>query len=94
MVQKKNEKYSINILRNPTTVKLLAQEIKAASDAYISKQLSEKEFRELILHFAINHGKKLFCSSGSLNPTVQNRIGSKRCELVELMIVGHQVSIF
>ncbi len=94
MVQNMNKKYEIDILRNPTTVKLLAQQIKAASDAYISRKIKEKEYRELILYYATYHGKKLFSASGSLNPTVVNRIGKKRCELVELMLRDFQISIF
>jgi len=94
MVQNMNKKYEIDILRNPTTVKLLAQQIKAASDAYISRKIKEKEYRELILYYATYHGKKLFSASGSLNPTVVNRIGKKRCGLVELMLRDFQISIF
>ncbi|AEV69236.1 TIGR04540 family protein [Acetivibrio clariflavus] len=93
MVQKRYKKYEIDILRNPKTVKLLAEQIKAASDAYISKQMNEKVFQELILLYATYHGKKLFSASGSLNPTVINRIGKKRCEVVELMLRDFQLSI-
>lgn len=93
MVQKQCEKSKTGILKNPTTVKLLAKEIIAASDAYIAKQMGEKEYRELIVHYATYHGKKLFSASGSINPTVKNRIGSKRCGLVEIMLQGFQVSI-
>ncbi|NMB96998.1 MAG: TIGR04540 family protein [Clostridiaceae bacterium] len=94
MVQNYNKKYEFDILKNPTTIKLLAQQIKAASDAYISKKMKEKDFRDLILYYATYHGKKLFSASGSLNPTVINRIGKKRCELVELMLKDFQISIF
>ena len=38
MVRKQVEKSSIGIIKNPTTVKLLAKEIITASDAYIAKQ--------------------------------------------------------
>jgi len=93
MVQKRAEKSEIGILRNPTTVKLLAKEIVAASDAYIAKQLGEREYRELIIYYATYHGKKLFSTNGSINPTVKNRIGSKRCGLVEVMLQGFQISI-
>ncbi len=94
MVQNNTKKYKIDILKNPTTIKLLAQQIKAASDAYISKKMKEEDFRELIFHYATYHGKKLFSASGSLNPTVINRIGKKRCELVELILKDFQLSIF
>ena len=50
MVRKQVEKSSIGIIKNPTTVKLLAKEIITASDAYIAKQMDEKQYRELILH--------------------------------------------
>jgi len=93
MVQKQGEKSKIGILRNPTTVKLLAKEIIVASDAYIAKQLDEREFREFIVYYATYHGKKLFSANGSINPTVKNRIGSKRCGLVKLMLQGLQISI-
>lgn len=93
MVRKQVEKSSIGIIKNPTTVKLLAKEIITASDAYIAKQMDEKQYRELILHYATYHGKKLFRADGSLNSTIQNRIGSKQCGLVELMLKGFQPSI-
>ncbi|MCR4437371.1 MAG: TIGR04540 family protein [Clostridiales bacterium] len=87
------ERYSL--LRNPTTVKMLAKQIIAASDDYISMTMGEKEYRELILHYARYHGKKLFSYSkpGELNPTIQNRIGKKRVQLVELMLNGFQTAI-
>ncbi|HHW47738.1 MAG TPA: TIGR04540 family protein [Clostridiaceae bacterium] len=94
MISNDNKKYEIEILKNPTTVKLLAQQIKAASDAYISRKMIEKDFRDLILYYATYHGKKLFSKSGNLNTTVVNRIGKKRCELVELMLRDFQISIF
>lgn len=94
MVRNQMEKSNIGIIKNPTTVKLLAKEIIAASDAYIAKQMDEKHYRELILHYAKYHGKKLFKADGSLNSTIKNRIGSKRCALVELMLEGYQFSIY
>jgi len=93
MVQKKSQKSKIGILRNPTTVKVLAKEIIVASDSYIAKQMDEKEYRELIVYYATYHGKKLFSNNGSLNPTIKDRIGSKRCYLVKLMLQGLQISI-
>lgn len=38
----------MNILKNPTTVKLLASQIISACDSYIALKMSEKQFRELI----------------------------------------------
>lgn len=79
-----------DILNNPTTVKLLATQIKLACDYYIARDISEKQFKELIFHYAANHGKKLFAVD-RINPTVVNRIGKRRLELVEIMLEGFQL---
>jgi uncharacterized protein (TIGR04540 family) len=93
MVQNQKEKTKIGPLRNPTNIKLLAREIILASDAYIAKKMDENEYRKLIVYYATYHGKKLFSLDGSLNPTVKDRIGKKRCGLVEAMLQGFQISI-
>ena len=82
----------MDILKNPTTVKLLANQIISACDSYISLKMPEKQFRELITHYASRHGKKLFSRDG-LNPTVATRIGKKRVELVKIMLSGFQTSL-
>ena len=69
----------MNILKSPTTVKLLAVQIIKACDGYISLELSEKQFRELLFHYASQHGTKLFSSKG-INPTIVNKIGKKRMD--------------
>lgn len=95
-MQNQQEKYKYDtILRNPTTVKMLAAQIILASDQYVSKKMPEKEYRELIIYFANHHGRKLFSYSNSknLNPTILNRIGKKRTALVELMLSGYQISL-
>ena len=84
------EVHSMNILKNPTTVKLLASQIILACDGYISLKMTEKQFRELITHYASQHGKKLFSKDG-LNPTVTIRIGKKRAELVNIILSGFQM---
>ena len=83
----------MDILKNPTTVKLLALQIITACDSYIALKMPEKQFRELIIHYASQHGKKLFSKDG-LNPTVAIRIGKKRVELVEIMLSGFQNRLF
>lgn len=82
----------LDVLRNPTTIKLLATQINLACDYYISKKISEKQLKELVFHYANKHGKKLFDANG-INPTIQNRIGKKRIELLELMLEGLQLTI-
>ena len=79
----------MEILKNPTTVKLLAAQISLACNDYIARKLTEKQFRELLFHYASHHGKKLF-SVKDLNPTIINRIGKKRLELVNIMLEGFQ----
>lgn len=79
----------MNIIKNPTTVKMLAAQLLQACDQYISRGMSEKQLKELIYHYATRHGKKLFGVKG-INPTVMNRIGKKRLELVNLLLEGFQ----
>jgi uncharacterized protein (TIGR04540 family) len=96
-VQKAYEKTKNNtILKNPTSIKMLARQIITASDDYISMKMDESQYRALIIYYAKNHGKKLFSPlmPGRLNPTVLNRIGKKRAELVKIMLSGYQMVLF
>lgn len=79
----------MDIIKNPTTVKMLATQILQACDQYISRGMSEKQLKELLYYYATRHGKKLF-SIKDINPTVTNRIGKKRLELVNLLLEGFQ----
>lgn len=83
----------MNVLKNPATVKSLAKQIIAACDSYIELKIPEKQLKELIMHYASLHGKKLFSYNG-LNPTIVNRIGKKRTELVNIMLSGFQNKIW
>lgn len=80
----------MDILKNPTTVKLLAAQIIKACDDYIAFKITEKYLRELFFHYAACHGNKLFSAKG-INPTVVNRIGKKRLELLNIMLEGFQL---
>ena len=79
----------MDILKNPVTVKQLAIQIIRACDGYIAFKITEKHFNELIHHYANYHGKKLFSVDG-INPTIINRIGKKRLELLNIMLGGFQ----
>ena len=81
---------AMDILKNPTTVKMLANQPIIACNSYIALKIPEKQFKELITHYASRHGKKLFSREG-LNPTVAIRIGKKRVELVQIMLSGFQM---
>ena len=82
----------MEFFKNPTTVKLMAAQIIKACDSYIGLKIPEKQLRELIIYYASQHGKKLFSQNG-LNPTIQNRIGKKRSELVNIMLSGFQMKL-
>ena len=95
-MQNKQEKYEYDIiLKNPTTVKMLAAQIISASDSYIAMKIPEKEYQELIVYWAKYHGNKLFsyAHKSELNPTLLNRIGKKRTELVKHMLCGYQTKL-
>jgi uncharacterized protein (TIGR04540 family) len=79
----------MEFLRNPSTVKSLAVQIIKACDSYTGLKIPEKQLKELITYYASQHGKKLFSNAG-LNPTIENRIGKKRAELVKIMLSGFQ----
>jgi uncharacterized protein (TIGR04540 family) len=83
----------MDFLKNPTTVKSLAGQIIKACDSYIGLRIPEKQLKELITHYASQHGKKLFSQNG-LNPTIENRIGKKRSELVNIMLSGFQTKLW
>ncbi len=60
----------------------------------ISMNLTEKQLKELLLHFAFKHGAKLFNAKGyDINSTVINRIGKKRLLLIKIMLDGYQLRI-
>lgn len=79
----------MDILKNPTTVKSLAIQLIAACDNYIALKMPEEQFKELITHYASQHGKKLFSHDG-LNPTIISRIGKKRVGIINIMLIGFQ----
>jgi len=83
-----------SILRNPLTVKQLASQIKKSCDLYIALKLNEKDFKELLLHYAGKHGCRFFGKNGGLNPTLEKVIGKKRKELIEIMLCDYQQSLF
>lgn len=82
----------MEILKNPTTIKLVSRQIIIACYEYLSLKLSEQKLRETLLYYASNHGSKLF-KGPQLNPTLLNRIGKKRAELVEHTLSGFQIRL-
>lgn len=93
MSVKKVQKEDIRFLRNPITVKQMAEQIHRATDEYVAMQLSEKDLKELLFHYATHHGKKIFGFNGSINPTISKIIGKKRVELIKIMLAGYQITL-
>ena len=79
----------MEFLLYPTTVKMLAAEIISACDAYISRNITTEELRQIILHYSTNYPEMLF-NAENLNRTVLNRIGKKRAVLVNKLLDGYQ----
>lgn len=73
----------------PTTVKMLAAEIIATCDAYISRKIKVEDLKKAIVHYAVNL-PEMFFNTNELNPTILNRIGKKREKLVNKMLEGYQ----
>lgn len=82
----------MEIIKNPTTIKLLSQQLIKACDQYLALGLSEDKLRELIWYYGKYHGNKLF-KAQDLNPTILNRIGKKRAALILRILCNFQVSI-
>lgn len=82
----------MDIQRHPSSVVKLAKEMKKLIDAYWGRQISEKEMKEHIIYFAKYENKKLF-RGPEYSPTVKQRLGKKRMEVVEKMLEGHQYRI-
>lgn len=80
-------------IRNPRTVKLLAEEIKVVCDDYWARKINEDMAKDYILYWAEHEGKKFFYGN-ELNPTVRKMIGSKRKELIDKFLYGTQFSLF
>lgn len=82
----------MELLMYPITVKMLDAEIITACDAYISRKIGNEDLKKYILHYANNYPEMLF-NAQELNPTVLNRIGKKRENLVNKMLEGLQIKI-
>lgn len=94
MATKKTQDVSVCVLRNPLTVKQMAEQLKVACDLYVVFKLSEQNLKELLYHYASVHGSKFFGEKGILNPTLEKIIGKKRRELVGIMLSNFQMTLF
>jgi uncharacterized protein (TIGR04540 family) len=77
-------------IKHPTSVKILIQELKRICDDYIARNTPEDVLRYYVQYWATDSGRFLFNGNDGFNPTVQQRIGSKRLKLVNQMLDGMQ----
>lgn len=87
-------KEEFRFINHPLTVKQMAAQINAASDAYISMKITENDLRALLHHYAKNYGTRMFATHGVLNPTIRKIIGKRRSELVINLLAGFQFTFF
>jgi len=83
----------LDYIKYPTTIKILIQELKQICDDYIARNITEDTLRYYIQNWATCEGHLLFEGANEFNPTVKQRIGSKRLKLVERMLDGMQHSL-
>lgn len=74
-----------NYMHYPTTVKMLAGEIKTICDDYNKRKIDNTEIEEIILWYAETQANKLFCE-GKINPTISKIIGQKRINLLNVLL--------
>ncbi|MGH4121721.1 MAG: TIGR04540 family protein [Clostridium sp.] len=77
-------------IKYPPTTKILIEEIKRACDDYVARRINENELKSIIWSWADNVGEKMFNGSCEFNPTIIQRVGTKRLTLVNHMLNGHQ----
>lgn len=84
----------LSYIKYPPTIKILIQELKKATDDYIARKINGDELKQIIWVWADNAGDKMFNGSSEFNPTVEQRVGAKRLNLVKHMLVGYQYKMF
>ena len=77
-------------IKHPTSIKILIQELKRICDDYIARTIPEDVLRYYVQFWAANSSRLLFNGNEGFNPTVQQRIGTKRLKLVNRMLEGMQ----
>lgn len=70
-----------NYMQYPSTVKVLAEELKVVCDDYYAKKINNDQLKEIILWYANSQEDKLF-SGQDFNTTVTKIIGKKRVRLI------------
>lgn len=81
-----------DIIRNPKTIKALADEIIRVCDGYWARQIPEGNAKEYIIYWSKHEGKKLF-KGPDLNSTITKIIGKRRVELINKWLEDTQISL-
>lgn len=81
-----------DIIRNPRTVKGLANEIIKVCDGYWARKVPEAVGREYIVYWSIDEADKLF-KGNEINSTIKKIIGKKRIELLGKWLEGTQIRL-
>jgi uncharacterized protein (TIGR04540 family) len=80
------------IIRNPKSIKAMAEEIKKLCDGYWSRKISEAEAKEIVIYWSRSQGGKLFKAT-ELNSTITKIIGMKRIVLINKWLDGTQIKL-
>lgn len=80
-----------DIIRNPKTIKDLAEEIKRVCDSYWAREISEDVAKEYVIFWSKHEAGKLF-KGKDINSTITHIIGKNRIELVTQWLEGTQMN--
>jgi uncharacterized protein (TIGR04540 family) len=80
------------IIRNPRSIKALADELIEVCDGYWSRELTEERAKEFIIYWSKYEAKKLF-KGKELNSTITKIIGKRRVELINKWLEGTQITL-
>lgn len=81
------------IIKNPKTIKSLANEIISVCNNYWSRKLSEENAKNYILYWSKHESKKLF-KGNHLNSTITKIVGKKRVDLLNKWLEGTQINFY
>lgn len=83
----------MDFIKNPPTVKVLAEELIRACNAYLARQITDKELSYILQGWAKSDGEKLFNGTEGYNPTIVQRVGKKRLSIIHRSLDGYQTNM-
>ena len=81
-----------DIIRNPKTVKALANEIIRVCDGYWAREIPEAIAKEFVVYLSRYEAIKLF-KGKAFNTTITKIIGKNRIALINKWLEGTQVKV-